>query len=31
MMKILKDYKKIAKSMLIESAWDRKFGANKQL
>jgi len=25
-MKILKDYKKIAKSMLIESAWDRKFG-----
>jgi len=26
MMKILKDYKKIAKSMLIESAWDRKFG-----
>ena len=26
MMKILKDYKKIAKSMLIEHAWDRKFG-----
>ena len=25
-MKILKSYKKIAKSMLIESAWDRKFG-----
>ena len=25
-MKILKSYKKIAKSMLIEHAWDRKFG-----
>ena len=25
-MKILKDYKKIAKSMLTEHAWDRKFG-----
>ena len=26
-MKILKSYKKIAKSMLTEHAWDRKFGA----
>ena len=25
-MKILKSYKKIAKSMLTEHAWDRKFG-----
>ena len=25
-MKILESYKKIAKSMLIEHAWDRKFG-----
>jgi hypothetical protein len=25
-MKILKSYKKMAKSMLTESAWDRKFG-----
>ncbi|SVC40218.1 uncharacterized protein METZ01_LOCUS293072, partial [marine metagenome] len=24
--KILESYKKIAKSMLIEHAWDRKFG-----
>ena len=26
-MKILESYKKIAKSMLTEHAWDRKFGA----
>ncbi len=25
-MKILESYKKIAKSMLTEHAWDRKFG-----